>query len=76
MGVSTKECLEDLIGQSSDHVSRDAKKHSGGMPERTVFYNATSSRHRARVARPVLGLHEATRALCILGTVVHWERSW
>ncbi|CAE7356003.1 HMCN1 [Symbiodinium sp. CCMP2592] len=44
MPISTKESLEDLIGETGDHVSRDAKKQSGAMPERSFFYNCTSSR--------------------------------
>ena len=50
MPVSTKESLEDLIGQAGDHVSRDAKKQSGGAPERTFLYNATSSRHMGNLS--------------------------
>ena len=44
MPISTKESLEDLIGETGDHVSRDAKKQSGGMPERSFFYNTLSAR--------------------------------
>ena len=44
MPVTTKESLEDLIGETSDHASKDAKKGSGSQPERVFYYNSISSR--------------------------------
>ena len=44
MPVTTKESLEDLIGEASDHASRDAKKGSGSQPERVFYYNSISNR--------------------------------
>ena len=44
MPVTTKESLEDVIGETADHVSRDSKKNSGSQPERTFYYNTISGR--------------------------------
>ena len=44
--MSTKDVLEDLIGESKDVATRDQKKASGQAPERTFFYNTRSGRIR------------------------------
>ena len=55
MPVTTKEALEDLIGEAMDHVSRDSKKSSGAQPERTYYYNCISTRLRSI---PYMGLEQ------------------
>ena len=45
--ISTKEGLEDIIGDVSDHVTRDAKWSSQISPERVLFNNVHSQRLRS-----------------------------
>ena len=45
--ISTKEVLEDRIGQTKDVAARDQKRQSGQTAERTFFYNTRSGRLRS-----------------------------
>ena len=42
--LTTKEVLEDVIGQTKDVASRDQKRSSGQAAERTFFYSSRSGR--------------------------------
>lgn len=42
--ISTKESLEDIIGDLGDHIARDSKPSSLTSPERVYFNNANSKR--------------------------------
>jgi hypothetical protein len=41
---STKESLEDLLGDVTDHCTRDQKRQSSNSEERTFFYSSISKR--------------------------------
>ena len=53
--ISTKETLEDVIGDISDSVSRDAKWTSLTSPERVFFNNVHSGRLNSM---PFVGLQK------------------
>ena len=44
--MTTKDVLEDLIGEAKDKATRDQKRETGQTPERTFFYNTRSGRLR------------------------------
>ena len=54
--VSTKEVLEDVIGQTKDVASRDQKRQTGRTAERTFFYNTRSGAAVTPVSQVLLFL--------------------